>query len=96
MTAPAPPVVILSEAPEIALARELVDLTRRRIADAAHGAATTTEALNLGRLDEALEAASSHLFNVLNVASSHLGCSASRRAIDLRHLRAAGVEVPES
>ena len=44
----------------------------------------TAESFSLGKLAEACDQAENALFNVLNIAASHLHCHVANAAIDLR------------
>lgn len=74
-------VVVLTEAEVIQEARRAVERAKKQTWDLFDGM-DAHDAYRLGKLQEALDGAEDALFNVLNVASSHLHCSDSKRMID--------------
>lgn len=93
MTDPAQPVVIVEAAAQLATTLELLTELDAHVSQLARDTESTSQARSLGQLIEAIDVAGDMLFNVLNTASAHLGCTASRRAIARSHAKASGLEV---
>lgn len=93
MAAPAQPVVIIAEAEQFAATLELLTLLDTTVSQLARDTESVSQARSLGQLIEAIDVAGDMLFNVLNTASAHLGCTASKRAIGRQHAKSLGLEV---
>ena len=73
---------VLYEAAAMQAMREALSDAEKRIQHLGRDTTDNIDAMSYGRLAEALEVAEGAIFNALNLAQSHLGCSEARAAID--------------